>query len=87
MKKRCAIPGCTDPCRAGDPMCRWHWKMVPQELKRAVWGTQRAMQLSEHVGAGGVRASVDTRLSVAAEFHRALRDAVIDVCRQLGLKP
>lgn len=79
MKKGCAIPGCTDPCRSGQLMCKWHWRKVPAVMKAAVMDAWKAIQ-------GGQDKPAHTALANIVVYRAAVDDAVADVCRQEGLR-
>lgn len=76
--KGCAIPGCTDPCRSGQLMCKWHWRKVPADMKRLVNATWAAVQ--SFVG------PVTGLLEKTREYKDARNAAIDHVCEQEGLR-
>lgn len=80
--KGCAIPGCTDPCRSRQLMCKWHWRKVPAQLKAAVLSTWAKVSKPMRDDPRGP----EVRLGEIAAYRAAVDDAVADVCRQEGLR-
>jgi hypothetical protein len=37
--RECPVPGCTTRHKRELLMCGWHWKRVPEELRKRVWRT------------------------------------------------
>lgn len=80
---RCAIPGCTDPCRSRQLMCRWHWVKVPADLKASVNATwkivARPMKEAPRVPA--------IRLGEIRRYVDAKKAAIAAVCKLEGVTP
>lgn len=60
---KCRIPGCINAVRAGQLMCREHWRQVPQPLQRGINDTWARRDMTNY--AANVRAA--ERLILAKE--------------------
>jgi hypothetical protein len=81
---RCAVPGCTDPCRSGMLMCRWHWFRVPVALRRAVNSAWKEL-VAANTAPDRSEARLKARLVVIREYQAAKTAAVDFICTQEGL--
>lgn len=81
----CAIPGCTDPCRSGQLMCKWHWRKVPAALKALVNSAWTAVQDRSTVRDRSEDALL-ARLLVIRTYQDAKEKAVASVCEKEGLR-
>lgn len=74
MGKQCAVPGCTDPMRPNQLMCRWHWHACPKALQQAVLTTWKGVQ--DQTG------EPEERLARIVKYREAVKAAVDDVVSQ-----
>lgn len=47
MMRLCPIRGCERPLDVGRPMCPYHWRLVPPELKQEVYRSWRIARRSD----------------------------------------